>query len=180
MRIIGGSLSGRLIEPPSGFRARPTTDFAREGLLNIIANRYDFNVVSLLDLFSGTGAISFEFASRGTTDIDIVEAEKRNCEFISTTLKKLGVSGVRVHRIDVHDWLKVCHKQYDIVFADPPYALRWLKEIPDMILASDTIHAKSLVVVEHPKSYSFKDHHCFTEHRKYGNVNFSFFMPRLE
>jgi 16S rRNA (guanine966-N2)-methyltransferase len=92
VRIIGGKYRGRLIEPPSGFAARPTTDFAREGLMNILNNRYDFSAISLLDLFGGTGAISFEFASRGTNDIDVVETDRRSCEFISRTLRDLGLN----------------------------------------------------------------------------------------
>lgn len=175
MRIIGGRFKGRLIEPPSGFRARPTTDFARESLMNILNNRYDFESVSLLDLFGGTGAISFEFASRGTEDIDIVETDRRSCEFISRTMRDLGLGRARVHRLDVRDWLKICHKQYDIIFADPPYALRWLGEIPAKVMASGAVHDSTLFILEHPKSMDFKNTERFSEHRSYGNVNFSFF-----
>lgn len=175
MRIIGGRFKGRLIEPPSGFRARPTTDFARESLMNILNNRYDFELVSLLDLFGGTGAISYEFASRGTEDIDIVETDRRSCEFISRTMRDLGLGRARVHRLDVRDWLKICHKQYDIIFADPPYALRWLGEIPAKVMASGAVHDSTLFILEHPKSMDFKNTERFSEHRSYGNVNFSFF-----
>ena len=175
MRIIGGRFKGRLIEPPSGFRARPTTDFARESLMNILNNRYDFESVSLLDLFGGTGAISYEFASRGSEDIDIVETDRRSCEFISRTMRDLGLGRARVHRLDVRDWLKICHKQYDIIFADPPYALRWLGEIPAKVMASGAVHDSTLFILEHPKSMDFKNTERFSEHRSYGNVNFSFF-----
>lgn len=175
VRIIGGKYRGRLIEPPSGFRARPTTDFARESLMNILNNRYDFESVSFLDLFGGTGAISYEFASRGTTDIDIVETDRRSCEFISRTLRELGLDRARVHRLDVRDWLKICHKQYDIVFADPPYALRWLGEIPEMVMNSGAARESTLFILEHPKSFDFTNSNRFSEHRYYGNVNFSFF-----
>jgi len=175
VRIIGGRFKGRLIEPPSGFRARPTTDFARESLMNILNNRYDFESVSLLDLFGGTGAISYEFASRGTEDIDIVETDRRSCEFISRTMRDLGLGRARVHRLDVRDWLKICHKQYDIIFADPPYALRWLGEIPAKVMASGAVHDSTLFILEHPKSMDFKNTERFSEHRSYGNVNFSFF-----
>lgn len=175
MRIIGGRFKGRLIEPPSGFRARPTTDFARESLMNILNNRYDFESVSLLDLFGGTGAISYEFASRGTEDIDIVETDRRSCEFISRTMRDLGLGRARVHRLDVRDWLKICHKQYDIIFADPPYALRWLGEIPAKVMASGAVHDSTLFILEHPKSMDFKNTERYSEHRSYGNVNFSFF-----
>ena len=175
MRIIGGKYKGRLIQPPSGFTARPTTDFAREGLMNILNNRYDFSAISLLDLFGGTGAISFEFASRGTRDIDVVETDRRSCEFISRTLRDLGPDHAKVHRLDVRVWLKICHKQYDIIFADPPYALRWLTAIPDMVMASGAVHKSTLFILEHPKSIGFSEHPLRTDHRKYGNVNFSFF-----
>jgi len=175
VRIIGGRFKGRLIEPPSGFRARPTTDFARESLMNILNNRYDFELVSLLDLFGGTGAISYEFASRGTEDIDIVETDRRSCEFISRTMRDLGLGRARVHRLDVRDWLKICHKQYDIIFADPPYALRWLGEIPAKVMASGAVHDSTLFILEHPKSMDFKNTERYSEHRSYGNVNFSFF-----
>ncbi|NLE34588.1 MAG: methyltransferase domain-containing protein [Bacteroidales bacterium] len=175
MRITGGQYRGRLIEPPSNFTARPTTDFAREGLMNILNNRYDFSAVSLLDLFGGTGAISYEFASRGTEEIDIVEIDRRNYEFISKTLRTMGLTKARVHRLDVRDWLKICHKQYDIIFADPPYTLRWLTGIPDMVMDSGAVHNSTVFILEHPKSLDFSIHPLRTDHRKYGNVNFSFF-----
>jgi 16S rRNA (guanine(966)-N(2))-methyltransferase RsmD len=175
VRITGGNFRGRLIEPPSGFKARPTTDFAREGLLNILNNRYDFPELSLLDLFGGTGAISYEFASRGTTDIDIVETDRRNCEFISKTIRGFGFESARVHRLDVRDWLKICHKQYDIIFADPPYALKWLPELPARVLASGAVKDSTLFILEHPRTIDFKESAWFMEHRSYGNVNFTFF-----
>jgi 16S rRNA (guanine(966)-N(2))-methyltransferase RsmD len=180
MRIIGGEFKGRHIEPPAGFRARPTTDFARESLLNILNNRYDFSAVSLLDLFAGTGAISYEFASRGCRELELVETDRRYCEFISGSFRALGITSARVHRIDVRNWLKICHKQYDIIFADPPYSLSWLKELPDMVLASGAVHKESLFILEHPKSLDFNNHSALQEHRKYGNVNFSFFKPALQ
>lgn len=175
MRITGGEFRGRLIEPPSGFKARPTTDFAREGLMNVLNNRCDFSEISLLDLFGGTGAVSFEFASRGTRDIDIVETERRNCEFISKTIRNYGFEPARAHRLDVRDWLKICHKQYDIIFADPPYALKWLAEIPARVMASGAVKQSTLFILEHPAAYDFSQEKHFLENRKYGNVNFSFF-----
>jgi len=175
VRIIGGSLRGRIIDAPSGYKARPTTDLARESLLNILNNRYDFAAVNLLDLFAGTGAISYEFASRGTADIDLVEIDKRNCEFISRTVRNLGIKNTRVHRLDVRDFLKTCHKQYDIIFADPPYDLAWLPGLPDLVLNSGAVKENSLFILEHPKSDDFSSHPSFSEHRNYGSVNFSFF-----
>ena len=143
--------------------------------MNILNNRYDFSEISLLDLFGGTGAISYEFASRGTRDIDIVETERRNCEFISKTIRSFGFEPAKVHRLDVRDWLKICHKQYDVIFADPPYALRWLPELPAMVLASGAVNDSTLLILEHPAACDFSDEKGFRENRNYGNVNFSFF-----
>lgn len=175
MRITGGELKGRRIEPPSGFSARPTTDFAREGLFNILGNRFDLSAVSFLDLFAGTGAISYEMASRGNTDIDMVETDRRSCEFIRRTTDHLGITTARIHRLNVRDWLKICHKRYDLVFADPPYSLKWLQEIPDMVLHSNASDSDTVFILEHPRTFSFNAHPNFLEHRNYGNVNFSFF-----
>lgn len=143
--------------------------------MNILSNRYDFSAVSFLDLFGGTGAISYEFASRGTEDIDIIETDRRSCEFIRNTLRQFDMKSAKVHRMDVRDWLKICHKQYDIIFADPPYALNWLPEIPDMVLRSGAVNNSTLFILEHPRTMDFSDHKALSEHRNYGNVNFSFF-----
>jgi 16S rRNA (guanine966-N2)-methyltransferase len=144
--------------------------------MNILTNRYDFSAVSLLDLFGGTGAISYEFASRGTEEIDIIETDRRNCDFIRNTLRQFDMKSARVHRMDVRDWLKICHKQYDIIFADPPYALKWLTEIPDMVLHSGAVTPSTLVILEHPRTIDYSNHEALSEHRNYGNVNFSFFL----
>ncbi len=144
--------------------------------MNILTNRYDFSAVSFLDLFGGTGAISYEFASRGTEDIDIIETDRRNCDFIRNTLRQFEMKSARVHRMDVRDWLKICHKQYDIIFADPPYALKWLTEIPGMVLRSGAVKPSALLILEHPRTIDFSNHEALSEHRNYGNVNFSFFF----
>lgn len=178
VRIIGGKFKGRIIVPPKGFKARPTTDYARESLMNILNNRYDFSSLSFLDLFGGTGAISYEFASRGTEDIDIIETDRRNCDFIRNTIRQFDMKSARVHRMDVRDWLKICHKQYDIIFADPPYALKWLTEIPDMVLGSGAVADATLFILEHPRKMDFSGHISLAEHRRYGNVNYSFFTPQ--
>jgi 16S rRNA (guanine966-N2)-methyltransferase len=175
VRIIGGTLKGRLIEPPSNLRARPTTDYARESLFNILDNRYNFEELTVLDLFSGSGAISYEFASRGVKDIDLVEIDPRHCSFITGMTKHLGLNGIKVHRISVTTWIDICKKQYDIVFADPPYDLKWLDELPSMVMNSDAVRDDTLFILEHPKMMDFSENEWFTEHRYYGNVNFSFF-----
>ena len=175
MRIIGGSLKGRLIEPPSNLKARPTTDYARESLFNILNNRYSFDDISVLDLFSGTGAISYEFASRGVDDIDVVEIDPRHCAFIRGMAKQFGLNNIKVHHITVTTWLEVCTKKYDIVFADPPYDLKWLGELPSMVMTSAAVTDETLFILEHPRTMNFSENEWFKEHRYYGNVNFSFF-----
>jgi len=104
-----------------------------------------------------------------------VEIDKRNCGFISRTVRNLGISSARVHRLDVRDFLKTCHKQYDIIFADPPFDLPWLASLPGLVLNSGAFKEQSLFILEHPKSNDFTSHPDFSEHRNYGSVNFSFF-----
>ena len=118
MRIIGGRLKGKVLAPPSGYKARPTTDFAREGLFNILDNEFELGNVSVLDLFGGTGAVSFEFASRGAKEVYCVEMAPENASFIRTQARRLGLAGVTVVRHNVFDFIPICRKQFDIVFAD--------------------------------------------------------------
>lgn len=179
MRIIGGKYKGRRIIPPAGLKARPTTDFAREGLFNILNNRIDFESVSVLDLFSGTGSISFEFASRGAAVVHLVEQDQRHIAGIKGIIRQIGFNNIKPVHIDVKAYLKICTYKYDIVFADPPYDLPWLKEIPDLVIQSGVIMEEGIFILEHPKRMSFTDHKWFDEHRNYGGVNFSFFVKRL-
>ena len=175
MRIIGGRYKGRRINPPSNFQARPTTDFAREGLFNILNNRVDFESINVLDLFSGTGSISYEFASRGAATVHLVETNPRHMAGIKKVLKELDLQNVRPIHIDVRAYLKTCTAKYDIVFADPPYELSWLKELPDLVTQAGVIKADGFFILEHPRDLSFTGHKLFFEHRNYGGVNFSFF-----
>ena len=175
MRIIGGKYKGRRINPPGDFRARPTTDFAREGLFNILNNRVDFETISVLDLFSGTGSISFEFASRGAVSVHLVEKDFRHISGIRKILRELNLENVKPIHIDVKAYLKTCSVKYDIVFADPPYELSWLKELPDLVTKSGVIKEDGFFILEHPRDLSFAGHPLFFEHRNYGGVNFSFF-----
>jgi 16S rRNA (guanine966-N2)-methyltransferase len=177
LRIIGGKYRGRRINPPSNFKARPTTDFAREALFNILNNRVDFESISVLDLFSGTGTISYEFASRGVPDVHLVEKDNVHIAGIKKILKDLDFTNVRPLHIDVKAYLKTCTFKYDIVFADPPYDLTWLKEIPDMVTGSGVMKEEGFFILEHPRDMSFSTHPQFFEHRHYGGVNFSFFRP---
>lgn len=175
MRIIGGKYGGRIIVAAPGISARPTTDFAKEGLFNILNNKIDLESVSVLDLFSGTGSIAFEFASRGASFVHLVEKDLRHISGIKHNIERIGITNIKAIHIDVKAYLKTCRIQYDIVFADPPYDLNWFSTIPDLVLNSGIIREEGLLILEHPKSMNFANHERFMEHRNYGNVNFSFF-----
>jgi len=177
LRIIGGTHRGRRIEPPSNFRARPTTDFAREGLFNILSNRIDFESSYILDLFSGTGSISYEFASRGAVQVHLIDKDPKHIAGIKRIIKDIGFENIRPIHIDVKAYLKTCSIKYDVVFADPPFDLSWLKELPDLVTKSGVIKEDGFFILEHPRGLSFSNHKLFFEHRNYGGVNFSFFRP---
>jgi len=179
LRIIGGTHRGRRINPPSNFKARPTTDFAREGLFNILNNRVDFESIDVLDLFAGTGSISYEFASRGVKSVHLVEKDIKHISGIKKILNDMDLQNVRPIHIDVKAYLKTCSIKYDIVFADPPYELSWLQELPDIVTQAGIIKEGGVFILEHPRDISFTNHKLFFEHRNYGGVNFSFFNPLI-
>lgn len=179
MRIISGKYRGRQINPPSGFTARPTTDYARESLFNILNNRIDFEAVEVLDLFSGTGSISFEFASRGAVSVHLVEKDYKSISFIRRMKEELGMENLKPVHIDVKAFIRTCNVKYDVVFADPPYDLSWLPEIPAMVINASLLKENGFLVVEHPATYKFGEEPGFFEHRSYGSVNFSFFRQPL-
>lgn len=179
MRIIGGKYKGRRIEPPSGLHARPTTDFAREGLFNILTNRIDFETAEVLDLFSGTGSISFEFSSRGAASVHLVEKNMKHVAGINRIIKEIGFENIRPVHIDVRTYLKTCQAKYDVVFADPPYDLPWLKELPGMVAEAGILKEDGFFILEHPRGMSFNGNTWFYEHRHYGGVNFSFFRANV-
>ena len=175
MRIISGTLRGKSINPPANYQARPTTDFAKEGLFNVLAGSTDFESIAFLDLFSGTGSISYEMASRGCTDIVAVEMNPANAAFISKTAAALDISGMQVVRHNVFDFLGLCTKQFDLVFADPPYALEGLATLPAKVLGAGFLADDGLFILEHPADYNFSEEPGFVKEKKYGNVHFSFF-----
>jgi 16S rRNA (guanine966-N2)-methyltransferase len=177
LRIIGGKYKGRRIVPPGNFKARPTTDFAREGLFNILNNRVDFESINVLDLFSGTGSMSYEFASRGALTVHLVEKDSIHISGIRRIISDLCLENIKPIHIDVKAYLKTCSVKYDIVFADPPYELPWLKDLPDLVMQSGIIKVDGFFILEHPKAINFNGHKSFFEHRNYGGVNFSFFNP---
>ena len=175
MRIIGGKLRGKMIMPPQGYKARPTTDFAKEGLFNILNNEYEMDGLKVLDLFGGTGAISYEFASRGAERVYCVEMLPLHANFIKSQAAKFGMDNLTVVRHNVFEFLDICHEKFDIIFADPPYALDGLANIPDKVFERDILHPGAYFILEHPEEFNFESHPNFIKEKKYGNVHFSFF-----
>ena len=158
------------------FDSRPLqTDFAREALFNIMANHFDFENIRVLDLFSGTGSISFEFASRGCCEIDLVDINSRSIQFINKVANDLGIKGIHSVRMEVSRFLSICRKQYHLIFADPPYDMKSLQEIPEKVLEHHLLLPGGWFVLEHGKSRNFKSHPQFFDERNYGSVHFSFF-----
>jgi len=180
MRIIGGKLKGAAINPPRGYSARPTTDFAREGLFNVLDNEYEFADLKVLDLFGGTGAIAYEFASRGASRVYCVEMARENASFIKTEAARLGLSNVTMVRDNVFDFIPICREKFDIIFADPPYALDGLDTIPDRIFEKDLLHPGCYFILEHGGEYAFEKHPFFYKEKVYGRVHFSFFKKPEE
>lgn len=175
MRIITGKYKGRRFDIHRTFKARPTTDFAKENIFNVLAGYVDFDGADALDLFSGTGSISLELLSRGCRQVVSVELDRDHHNFIRQCLKKLGDDGVIAIRGDVFRFLKSCHQQYDFIFADPPYALKELATLPDAVLERGVLKEEGIFVLEHGKDYDFSDHPRYLEHRSYGSVNFTLF-----
>ena len=175
MRIITGRYKGRRFDIPRTFKARPTTDFAKENIFNVLQGYTDFDDKTALDLFAGTGSISLELASRGCQQVVSVEADRDHAAFIRQCFAKLGADNQLLIRGDVFKFLKTCRQSFDFIFADPPYALRELSKIPDLILESTLLRPDGLLVFEHGKDHDFSQHPRFVEHRQYGSVNFSIF-----
>ena len=176
MRIITGKYKGRHFDIPRTFKARPTTDFAKENIFNVLTQYIDFEDAIALDLFSGTGSISLELTSRGCARVISVEADRDHHRFILQCLQKLQDSSVTAIRGDVFRFIKSCKQQFDFIFADPPYALAELKTIPSLIFEKNLLKEDGIFVFEHGKDDSFTDHPNFVEHRSYGSVNFSIFQ----
>ena len=174
MRIIGGKYKGRSFHPGKSFKARPTTDFAKESLFNVLNNTYDFEAIKILDLFAGTGSISFEFFSRGAKDITMVELNYKHVSFIQSVLKDLDEKAT-IYRTDVFKAISKFSMQFDLVFADPPYDHPKFNEIADLVMNSDVVKPGGLFILEHPKAFNYSNRNDFKEMRKYGNVHFSFF-----
>lgn len=180
MRIIRGKYGRRRFDVPKNITARPTTDFARENLFNVLENRGEIEDMSVLDLFAGTGAISWEFVSRGAREVTAVEEAPVQARFILSVQEKLGDKTLRLFRGDVFRYLERPRGEYDVVFADPPYDHPRFDEIPGLILNSAAAKPGALVIVEHSSKFDFSDMPEFTEKREYGSVNFSFFRKKQQ
>lgn len=176
MRIISGKYGGRRLSPPKNITARPTTDFAKESLFNLLQNRMDFEGVDMLDLFAGTGGIGLEFISRGAREVMAVELAHTQQNFIIQTCRQLGIHNLTVVRGDVFKYLNACHIQFDFIYADPPYALDELPTLPDFVLEKQILKPGGWFVLEHGKDNDFSLHPRHVETRKYGSVHFSFFQ----
>lgn len=175
MRIISGQYGGRRFETPRNLDARPTTDTAREALFNILANRLDFEGLTALDLFGGTGSVSFELLSRGAARVTCVELGRVQQQFIRRVAAQLGVGhGLQLVCGDVFRYLKGC-PPCGFVFADPPYALPQLSELPQLVLEGGVLLEGGLFVLEHGRDHDFSAHPRFVESRAYGAVHFTFF-----
>lgn len=175
MRIISGKYGRRRFDVPTNISARPTTDMARENLFNVLGNLLDFDGLRCLDLFAGTGAISFEMLSRGAASVTAVEKAHVQCAFMRKVATTLHDDNITVVKGDVFKFVATCARQYDFIFADPPYDLPEFAQIPELILQSSMVKPGTIVVVEHSRAYDFSSLEHFAQHRVYGKVNFSIF-----
>jgi 16S rRNA (guanine(966)-N(2))-methyltransferase RsmD len=164
------------LSPPKNITARPTTDFAKESLFNLLNNRMDFEGIDVLDLFAGTGGIGIECVSRGAREVTAVEIAHVQQNWIISCCKQLGIRNLSVIRGDVFKFLSACRQKYDLIFADPPYALEQLPALPDMILDACILKEDGWLVIEHGKDTDFTSHPNHVETRTYGSVHFSFFQ----
>lgn len=175
MRIITGKYKGRHFDVPRSFKARPTTDFAKENIFNVIRAYVDFETTRALDLFSGTGSITLELISRGCTEVVSVERDREHFSFITACLKKLNDKAAQPLCADALRYINRSRARFDLVFADPPYALPELPELPARVFAGEVLAPGGILVLEHGKANDFSSHPYFLEHRAYGSVNFSIF-----
>ena len=164
-----------MINPPKNLRARPTTDFAKENLFNVLGNVVDFEGIDVLDLFAGTGSISYEFASRGAASVTSVEINAVHYNFIRTTAKTYGLTNIHPVKANVFLYLKSCAKKYDVIFSDAPYDLEGSEAVVDMVLEKGLLKEGGIFIFEHSKNKDFSSHPRFSRLRSYGSVQFSIF-----
>lgn len=180
MRVITGKYKGKHFEVPRTFKARPTTDFAKENLFNVLRAYIDFEETRALDLFAGTGSITLELLSRGCPEVVCVERDRAHFGFLSKMFRSLDDEAVTPICGDALKFITKSSRSFDLVFADPPFALREISEIPDRVMSSQLVAPDGLFVLEHGKTNDFSQHPNFIEHRAYGSVNFSFFRHNKE
>lgn len=179
MRIIGGKYKGKKLFPPKNTNIRPTTDRAKEGLFNILNNYFNLNEISILDLFSGSGAISFEFASRSAKRIVAIEKNFENQLFIQQTIDDFKLENILSHRKDALRYLKNCTDVFDIIFADPPYSYQVYEKIISHVFNRQLLSRKGFLIIEHDGNKNFNTHPKFLLDKEYGNVHFTFFEEKL-
>jgi len=177
MRIISGIHGGRKINPPAKMpHTRPTTDIAKEGLFNILQNNLDIDTLKVLDLFGGTGCISYELASRGAPEITIVEKDDKMYDFIKKTATELGFENFNVVRSDVFRFMDTTNQQYDLIFAGPPYALTTIDELPKKVFEKGLLKPGGWFVLEHTPRNDYKKSEHYKTERNYGSTIFSIFI----
>ena len=164
-----------MINPPRNLRARPTTDFAKENLFNVLVNLVDFEELDVLDLFSGTGSISYEFASRGARSVTSVEVNSVHHNFIRQTARELKFENFYAVKANAFLYLKSCTKKFDLIFSDAPYDLEGSEEIVSLVFEHDLLTDDGIIIFEHSKNQDFSQHANFWQLRSYGSVQFSFF-----
>lgn len=180
MRIIGGTHGGRRIHPPTKMPfTRPTTDIAKEGLFNTLQHMIDFEDATTLDIFGGTGCISYELASRGASHLTIVEKDKQMSQFIKKTSADLGFDQIHLVQSDVFMFLNQCQTSYDFIFAGPPYALVEIDLIPDIIIERGMLNDEGIFVLEHTPRNDYSQHPNFFKLKNYGTTLFSFFSKEI-
>jgi 16S rRNA (guanine966-N2)-methyltransferase len=175
VRIISGTYRGKNIIAPATLPVRPTTDYGKTALFNMVHSHFDHSQWSVLDLFAGTGNITYEFISRGVKSITAVDIEPACTRFISETLKKLNAANGNIIKADVFNFLSQCKTQYDFIFADPPYAMPEASKLPELIFTNNLLKPGAWFVLEHERSIDYSQHLHFKEYRHYGKVGFSIF-----
>jgi len=177
MRIISGEYGGRKINPPSKMpHTRPTTDVAKEGLFNVLQHKIDIEGLKTLDLFGGTGSISYELASRGASNLTIVEKDSTMYEFIRKTIRDLGIENIKAVKMDVFKFIEHCDEKFDFIFAGPPYALTNIDDLPHLIFGRELVNKNGWFVLEHTPRNDYKTFPHYTTERNYGTTIFSIFM----
>lgn len=175
MRIIGGSLKGLRLNPPKNLPVRPTTDLAKEALFNILQNQIEFEGIQVLDLFSGTGNLALEFASRGAQQVTAVDRSIHCINYLKDTARQHGLQQVKTFKADVFKYLQMETAKYQLIFADPPYDLSRIPDLAKVVFEQSLLQPKGLLIVEHQSMQNLSNHPHFQEQRKYGHSSFSFF-----